>query len=99
LLTHIATTAKRFIVRADEKLTYSGIREIEEACALLENQLHSFYRRMFSTCKTKGFNRPKATSTLAGFSENRSSKALISGIAVSALVLASSLNRTAGTFS
>ena len=38
----------------------SGIRETEEARALLENQLHSLYWWVFNACKMKGFIRAKA---------------------------------------
>jgi len=37
----------------------SGIRETEEARALLENQLHSLYWWVFNACKMKGFIRAK----------------------------------------
>lgn len=37
----------------------SGIREIEEARALLEKQLHSLYWWVFNACKMKGFIRAK----------------------------------------
>jgi len=38
----------------------SGIRETEEARALLENQLGSLYWWVFNACKMKGFIRAKA---------------------------------------
>ena len=37
----------------------SGIRETEEARALLEDQLHSLYWWVFNACKMKGFIRAK----------------------------------------
>jgi hypothetical protein len=37
----------------------SGIRETEEARALLEKQLHSLYWWVFNACKMKGFIRAK----------------------------------------
>jgi hypothetical protein len=37
----------------------SGIRETEEARALLQNQLHSLYWWVFNACKMKGFIRAK----------------------------------------
>jgi hypothetical protein len=42
----------------------SGIREVEEARALLENQLHSLYWWVFNACKMKGFIRAKALDEL-----------------------------------
>ena len=42
----------------------SGIREAEEARALLENQLHSLYWWVFNACKMKGFIRAKALDEL-----------------------------------
>src|SRR6059058_5238413 len=42
----------------------SGIRETEEARALLENQLHSLYWWVFNACKMKGFIRAKALDKL-----------------------------------
>jgi hypothetical protein len=42
----------------------SGIREPEEARALLENQLHSLYWWVFNACKMKGFIRAKALDEL-----------------------------------
>ena len=38
----------------------SGIREAEEARALLEDQLHSLYWWVFNACKMKGFIRANA---------------------------------------
>ena len=47
--------------RNKKKLTEgkSGIRETEEARALLQDQLHSLYWWVFSACKMKGFIRAK----------------------------------------
>lgn len=42
----------------------SGIRETEEARALLEDQLHSLYWWVFNACKMKGFIRAKALDEL-----------------------------------
>ena len=41
-----------------------GIRQAEEARALLENQLHSLYWWVFNACKMKGFIRAKALDEL-----------------------------------
>jgi hypothetical protein len=43
----------------------SGIRETEEARALLEKQLHSLYWWVFNACKMKGFIRAKGLSEAA----------------------------------
>jgi hypothetical protein len=42
----------------------SGIRETEEARALLEDQLHSLYWWVFNACKMKGFIRAKGLDEL-----------------------------------
>jgi hypothetical protein len=42
----------------------SGIRETEEARALLENQLHSLYWWVFNAFKMRGFTRAKALDEL-----------------------------------
>ncbi len=39
--------------------TGSGIRETEEAHALLQDQLHNLYWWVFNACKMKGFIRAK----------------------------------------
>lgn len=44
----------------------SGIREAEEARALLEDQLHSLYWWVFNAFKMKGFIRAKALDELQG---------------------------------
>jgi hypothetical protein len=43
----------------------SGIRETEEARALLEKQLHSLYWWVFNACKMKGFIRAKGLAEAA----------------------------------
>src|SRR6266566_10161102 len=52
--------------RNKKKLTEgkSGIRETEEARALLQDQLHSLYWWVFNACKMKGFIRAKALDEL-----------------------------------
>lgn len=47
-----------------------GIRETEEARALLENQLSSLYWWVFNACKMKGFIRAKALDELQSASAN-----------------------------
>jgi len=42
----------------------SGIRETEEARALLQEQLHSLYWWVFNACKMKGFIRAKTLDEL-----------------------------------
>jgi len=42
----------------------AGIRETEEARALLQNQLHSLYWWVFNACKMKGFIRAKTLDKL-----------------------------------
>jgi len=42
----------------------SGIRETEEARALLQEQLHSLYWWVFNACKMKGFIRAKTEDEL-----------------------------------
>jgi len=57
----LASSGKK-IPRPKEKTINrnSGIRETEEARALLERQLHSFYWWVFNAFKMKGFIRAKA---------------------------------------
>ena len=42
----------------------SGIRETDEARALLQNQLHNLYWWVFNACKMKGFIRAKTLDEL-----------------------------------
>jgi hypothetical protein len=49
----------------------SDIREVEEARALLEDQLHSLYWWVFNAFKMKGFIRAKALDELQGADANR----------------------------
>jgi len=53
----------------------SGIRETEEARALLEKQLHSLYWWIFNACKMKGFIRAKGLSEAAERQRNAGSNA------------------------
>src|SRR5213593_3533485 len=50
----------------------SGIRETEEARALLERQLHSLYWWVFNACKMRGFIRAKALEKLERVGETDS---------------------------
>ena len=50
----------------------SGIREVEEARALLEDQLSSLYWWVFNAFKMKGFIRAKAMDELQQASESES---------------------------
>jgi hypothetical protein len=43
----------------------AGVRETEEARALLEKQLHSLYWWVFQACRMKGFIRAKAMDELS----------------------------------
>ena len=59
--------------RASRKLRRaSGIRETEEARALLEKQLHSLYWWVFNACKMRGFIRAKALEKLERVGETDS---------------------------
>ena len=51
--------SKRELRRKERTDRSSGIRETEEARALLEDQLHSLYWWVFNACKMKGFIRAK----------------------------------------
>ena len=61
-----SATSDNKIARSAAKMPRlgSGIREAEEARALLENQLHSLYWWVFNACKMKGFIRAKALDEL-----------------------------------
>jgi hypothetical protein len=56
---------KRRLRDARQMHRASGIRETEEARALLEKQLHSLYWWVFNACKMKGFIRAKGLSEAA----------------------------------
>jgi hypothetical protein len=57
-----SAASKKRRLRVTRKLhRASGIRETEEARALLEKQLHSLYWWVFNACKMKGYIRAKAS--------------------------------------
>jgi len=65
-----ASVAEKTPRRAKRTGGGSGIRETEEARALLENQLHRLYWWIFNACRIKGFIRAKQIDERATTEDN-----------------------------